>query len=321
MGSTRIEDGLTEVFKIVDKFVERYQRRSENTTNKYRFTMRRLLSQFCDNGLETDPDKIGEKEVNYILDMRISDNTKLNYVTILKRFCYYMSKDRSNVKIYKMDITYDIVIKNKKTIEYEDYLKLLGMVDDPNLRMAIILGGELGLRRSEICNLNIEDVNGQWITIVRGKGKKTSRLPMNKILCEELSAYMDYRNTLVGKYNCTSGKLILYEWGGIKELTVAVFYERFKKLCKEIDVEASPHALRSMYITNKLDSGVPLPLMKELARHTNVNMTMKYYRPRDDILMKMQNVSIDRTNPIENAKKIGEGLNTEKQLQTYGFMR
>jgi len=294
-GDEEGDEVLTEAFKIVDIFAERYRRRSEGTRRTYQIHMRHMLRCFHKEGLSIDPNTIGEREANTVLDMNVSDSTKKNYITTLKRFCITMSKDRKNDAIYKMDISFDIVVKNRKTLEYDDYNRILDAVKDPALRIAFVIGGELGLRKSEICNLNTKDIDGDWLTVVRGKGRKTSKLPISDTLMRELDQYFIYREDLVKEYNTDfGGKLIIRAQSRMKTLRPQTLYNHFRRISKEIGAETSPHALRSMYITNKLDSGVPLHITKQLARHEDINMTMKYYRPRDDILMAAQNVEVRR---------------------------
>ncbi|MCL2607521.1 MAG: site-specific integrase [Methanomassiliicoccaceae archaeon] len=305
------ERNFEQIMTLVDEFAEKYRRRSEATVDNYRRKLRYLLRIFRDKGLSADPQTIGEREVNVILDMDLSDNTKMTYTAILKSFCQAMSdKNNRNTNFQSMDLKFDVVIKNRKTLEHEDYLKMLELADDPSIRIALVLGAELGLRRREICNLNVRDIDGQWITIVRGKGGKTARLPISDELMRELKEYLDIRKDLVEKYkDDAGGRLVIRDLGKLRKLSPGAFYSHVRKLSKEVGAETSPHSLRSMYITNKLDSGVPIQMAMKLARHNDANMTHRYYRPRDDLMMKAQNVKVNRSDPMENARIMHGGFN------------
>ena len=304
------DDKLKDAFNMVEMFVHKYEcmNKSEETVKKYRGVMKRLLRHFYLNDMSVDPNNIGEKEVHAIINMDVSDNTKVNYLIILKKFTTMMSdKNKKNTSISDMDIKFNVVIKNKKTIEYEDYLYLINKTKNPALKIAFMLGGELGLRRSEIVNLKIQDIQGKWLTVVRGKGNKTSRLPINDVLADGINEYLKDRNRLIKKYGSEgiTDSLIVYESDSrLISLGYTMFYKWMNKETNKMGIKTSPHALRSMYITNKLDSGVPPHITQLLARHKNVETTVRYYRPRDDLLIMAQNVTVDRCDPVQNAKRM-----------------
>jgi len=304
----RERTALEKALMLADEFADKYERGSERTAQAYRNTMKNLLKRLYEAGLCVDPNHIGEREANFILDFSIADTTKQNYIIILKRFCHVMSdKENRNTNLEEMFLKFDLSIKNKKTLEYEDYQKALSMIKEPCMRIAFVLGSELGLRRSEICKLKVEDIQGDWIMIVRGKGKKTSRLPIGDTLMSELQIYLKKRKHIVNKYfDDAGGALIVKEWGGVRPLTASQFYQYFVRTMKKIGLDTSPHSLRSMYITNKLDSGVPIHMVKKLARHENINMTERYYRPDDNLMRMAQNVKVDRSDPIGNAAAFAE---------------
>ena len=290
---------LFEAYDRVDAFTKQYS--SEDTRVGYRNKLRMLLKMFHESGLSVEPDKIGTDEVNKILDMDVLQSTKLIYYTILKRFCIDMSEAKSNHILGKLKLKFDIVRMNVKTIEYEDYLRLLKSLKRPAERIAIMIGGEFGLRRKEICNLKVEDINGKWLNVVRGKNGKTSRLPISDLMSIELMIYLDERKKLVEKYGYSGNELIIYRHRGVRPLTHSTLYVWIRTFTQRLGFDTSPHALRSMYITNKFDSGVPPQIVQKLARHNDINDTFKYYRSRDDLLFLAQNVAVDRANPIDNA--------------------
>ena len=301
---------IEEAYDMVDKFINHYRHRSIRTQGTYFRVLRRLFKLFIANGLSCDPNIIGEDEVNYVLAMNLTDGTKRHYVATLKQYSEIMSdKYNPNITIKRMKIRYDINNENRKTIEYEDYLRIIKSAEEPWIRITLMLGGELGLRRRELVNLNVQDVNDGWLTVVKGKGNKTSKVPLSKAMMHELDEWMQYRERIIHSYskNEAGDALIAIPFKRLNKVIRLPYdsvYRWMKRLTDEAGCTTSPHALRSMYITNRLDSGVPLHITKELARHVDVKLTASYYRPRDNILAMMQEVPVNRADPLKNAELV-----------------
>ena len=293
---------LTRAFNIIEDFVKLYN--SNDTVTAYRNKLRLFMRMFSEEGLSTDPCSIGMDNVNYLLSLPISESSKMIYVSILKKFCETMSEPE-NTALSKMRIKFDIEATNKKTIEYEDYWEIIDrVVQKPAERIALMIGGEFGLRRREICNLKVDSIDGRWLIVRRGKGRKTARLPISDLMMCELSKYLIERGRLVETYGYTGDELIIYYYRKVRPLTYGNLYTWVRKFSIEIGVKTSPHALRSMYITNKFDSGIPPQIVQKLARHKNINDTFKYYRQRDEHLIMAQNVPINRDDPMKNMVEI-----------------
>ena len=130
-----------------------------------------------------------------------------------------------------------------------------------------------GLRVSELTALTLDDIelsDRKGRVIVRsGKGGKYREIPLN----------IDARNAL-GKYlsarpDGPDRHLFLGERGPLQRNAVAKVVQKIGK--KGAGCSISPHVLRHTLFTRMAKSGVDLTTIADLAGHSNVELTAKYY--------------------------------------------
>ncbi len=135
-----------------------------------------------------------------------------------------------------------------------------------------------GIRRSELINLKVEDVDliNSFLFVRNGKGGKNREIPIEQsILKPILEEYSNYRQNLkrVGKYFFTG------TWAGIKEnnaLTKGGLSKIFSKLSKSLNKRIYPHQLRHSFATLVIDKNGDLFTLKELLGHSNIKTTAIY---------------------------------------------
>lgn len=152
-------------------------------------------------------------------------------------------------------------------------------------RALITLAYTCGLRRLEICRLQIQDYNPKEKTILI-HGKRNKQVTMNMIdeAVESLERWLDVRGREDG-YIFT--KIDLH--GNIKntELTCEGLYHIIVGKAKELNLEkTSPHNLRRAFASHLLDKGVGIEVVCTLLRHNSVNTTMRYDLRNKDKLKK-----------------------------------
>ena len=146
------------------------------------------------------------------------------------------------------------------------------------------LMGMLGLRVSEACNVRIEDYQeeekGYRILTLIGKGNKPARLPIPipllRIMEVARGIGMDANSEEYTER--TSGYLITTAKGN--QQTRSGAYDWVKRLARKAGLPDGihPHSLRHSAITAIVDSGAPLHVAQEFARHADPAMTEHYYR-------------------------------------------
>lgn len=133
-----------------------------------------------------------------------------------------------------------------------------------------------GLRVSELCSLNVDDIDlREHSLLVTGKGRKQRRVPMNEHSRAALRAYVsDARIELVGD-RPAGGALFLNKRGTrIGPRSVRALMDRY--LAAEGAPHASPHALRHSFATHLLDGGADLRAVQELLGHESLSTTQIY---------------------------------------------
>lgn len=158
-----------------------------------------------------------------------------------------------------------------------------------------------GARRSEVARAVMGDIhlrNGLWWWRVLGKGNKVGDIPVSDPL---LAALKQYRSSLgltplplpgeasplvcrvtgAGQYRCLSDKAIYLIVKQIFALAAARIRGTSPYLADKLDA-ASTHWLRHTSASHQLDAGIPLLVVSQNLRHSNIQTTRKYLHTEDD---------------------------------------
>jgi integrase/recombinase XerD len=137
--------------------------------------------------------------------------------------------------------------------------------------------GLLGLRVSEACNINIEDLSterGHRTVTVLGKGHKLAVIPMPPRVGRAVDQAGGER---------IGGPLLLMNSGRRLDRHAATRIVRRLAKRAGITKHISPHSLRHSFITAALDAGVPLRDVQIAARHADPRTTTRYDRARNNL--------------------------------------
>lgn len=127
-----------------------------------------------------------------------------------------------------------------------------------------------GLRVSEVCGLNLQDVDDQVVR-VKGKGGKERVVPIAKSAVDAIDAY------LTGFRKQDAGiSLFVTEKG--KRLDRTFIWSRVKHYAKlaQITKNISPHTLRHSFATHLLENGADLRVIQEMLGHASIATTDRY---------------------------------------------
>lgn len=105
-----------------------------------------------------------------------------------------------------------------------------------------------GLRVSELCSLNVEDVDDTFIKVM-GKGKKERVVPIGKKAISAINAYHPFRDAF------PPGPLFVNAKG--KRLDRITIWRFVKRYAKKVGIEKkiSPHTFRHSFATHLLEGG------------------------------------------------------------------
>lgn len=131
---------------------------------------------------------------------------------------------------------------------------------------------QTGCRISEVCNLNIDDLDFHDLKLnVVGKGDKVREVYMDKVTALMLKRYLDTRkdNHPALFYNNRKGDR--YTPGGIRRM--------LKSLEERSRVKGvHPHRFRHTFATNLTDRGMDIQEVSYILGHSKLDTTMTYVR-------------------------------------------
>ncbi len=166
----------------------------------------------------------------------------------------------------------DIQALLKASVKYakEPFVK---KAEAENVRIAIALMAEAGLRRAEVCWLRWEDVSleGRTITVTdreefRTKSRISRRVPINDTLFGILSE-LDQNEPYILQTTRPTKERFRYR---------ADFRTAFDRVCKIAQLETTPHQLRHSFISRHANAGTPLHKIAGWVGHSTTWITERY---------------------------------------------
>lgn len=129
-----------------------------------------------------------------------------------------------------------------------------------------------GLRVSELCGLNISDVDDAFVK-VKGKGGKERLVPIAESAVATVDHYLIHFRGGSGQKN----EALFVSAKGVRLDRIAV-WERVKFYAKQIAIpkSISPHTLRHSFATHLLENGADLRVIQEMLGHASIATTDRY---------------------------------------------
>jgi integrase/recombinase XerC len=161
-------------------------------------------------------------------------------------------------------------ILNSIDLEDKDYVRLRDNI-------AIYLLYTTGMRRSELINMMVSDINFSRKDLrVIGKGKKERIIPISSNVIERVKVYLEVRNEYFKETMISSNNLLLSLGGNpINPRSLYSIVNKYLKLAKSSE-KKSPHVLRHSFATHLLNNGADINAIKEILGHANLAATQVY---------------------------------------------
>ncbi len=239
-----------------------------------------------------------------LLEKKISARTVGLHLSALSGFCRFLVKNghlQSNpVKLvakpktekrlpsfYKKEAmdeyfnrTSDVLDRNELEVFKAEYNTDSGkkLYEDRLARLIISMLYSLGIRRAELINMNIENVDfGRKVADVRGKGDKTRKIPLIASLCEEILLYLEAVEAMCGgKRSLKEPLLVTYKGNRLYPAYVDRAVKSELGDVKGITGRRSPHVLRHSLATELMNEGTDINSIKELLGHSSLAATQVY---------------------------------------------
>lgn len=139
-----------------------------------------------------------------------------------------------------------------------------------------------GLRRAELCALDLSDLDHRERELVvrQGKGGKARALPVAPTAWQALRDYLDHARTALESGHPDSGRaLFLTRFGSrLDAKTMLRLLARLERQAGLQKVSVSPHGLRRAFATHLLLAGANLRHIQLLLGHSSLDTTAAYLR-------------------------------------------
>jgi len=132
-----------------------------------------------------------------------------------------------------------------------------------------------GLRASELCDLNLRDLN---LTVgcvrVLGKGAKERIVPLGRAAAEAIGRYLLECRPKLEK---SPGDVVFLSRTGkpLERVALWMLVEKYGRSSGLLN-EVSPHVLRHCFATHLLGGGADLRIVQELLGHSDISTTQIY---------------------------------------------
>ncbi|OGU56305.1 MAG: hypothetical protein A2V66_06415 [Ignavibacteria bacterium RBG_13_36_8] len=276
----------SEIEKFISEFITELsgvKRASNHTLNAYQTDLDHFTKFLLGRKTlkaETITEKLIRQYIMVLNEIGYEKSTIARKLSSLRGFFDFLIRNEI-IELNPISRIPNPKVKRKlpETIDLDSFLKIYTLLDEEKdkekstLVKAIfeILYG-CALRVSELCNLNIEDVNfDTHVVRILGKGSKVRIVPIGTQSLEILKEYLNMRENYSGAnplFLTPSAKRIYPRY--IRRL-VNKYLSKVSDLFKK-----SPHVLRHSAATHMLDRGADLLAVKEILGHENLSTTQIY---------------------------------------------
>lgn len=232
-----------------------------------------------------------------IHDLGISPRSQARIVSGLKSFFKYLRMER----IIEQNPT--ILLESPRigrhlpdVLSVEEIDSMIGAIDlskPEGVRNRAIIETMYGcgLRVSELCNLQISNINFEnRFIVVTGKGAKQRMVPMSDIAAELVEDYINSERADVRVKSGEEGVVFLNRRGSRLSRVMIFYIIRDLAAYAGIRKEVSPHTLRHSFATHLLEGGANLRAIQQMLGHESIATTEIYLhmdntRLREEILL------------------------------------
>jgi len=255
---------------------------SQNTIEAYDRDCQRFISFLSDQGIEDFNSVQQPHIIEFLASLKRADYAvssicrSLVAIKVLFRFLKKELITQTNVALYvdhpKMWQLIPEVLDSHEVdrlLNQPDSQSAIGARDRAILEVLYASG----LRASEVCSLNLYDVDDLYVRVI-GKGSKERLVPIGKQAVQAVDHYISHFR---GETKKDRGEPLFVTKLGqrIDRQTVWTMIKKYGKTAGIIK-NISPHTLRHSFATHLLDNGADLRVIQEMLGHASISSTDRY---------------------------------------------
>lgn len=270
---------------MIDKFLDYIsveKRYSQNTLVSYKKDLEDLLLFISETEGMEDLKKVDKKIIrNFIVSLsekKIQKRSINRKLSSLRSFYLYLLKI-GEIQVSPLETIPSLKFYAEKQIPIsEEEMESLGEIlekEPENLLEKLIIETlyQTGMRKSELCNILLEQVDFSKSEIsIKGKGNKQRVVPISENLLKQMREYM-----VIRKPNEDSGIYFFVRENG-KKLSEKFVYSVVNRYLSLITLKKkkSPHILRHSFATHVLNNGAEISKVKKILGHSSLASTQVY---------------------------------------------
>lgn len=287
MESTELQESMS-LEEIFEEFTMYLQMKdySEFTVSAYRADFKIFLEYLDKMKTPRSLDKLNSKKVRqFTVYLKMKDYTpttiarKINFLRSFTKFCmnedYLTENPMKKVEVPKKEKKVPIYLSN------DELERLLTAPAKLVEKTVLYLFAFTGIRRQELVNLNLEDIDleNNLLTVRKGKGNKDRVIPINQRLKDVLQSYLLHRPKV--EHNA----LIVGVYKG--RMSPTAVHNIFQRNLTKSGIKKeglSIHKLRHTFATLLLHNHVDLVTIQNLLGHQDLTTTQIYAHTNMDRL-------------------------------------
>ena len=291
---------------MIDRYLEYInieKRYSPNTIISYRKDLEDFAKFLLDTESIENLQKADKKMVrNFIIHLnpqKLSTRSINRKISTLKSFYNFLLRI-SEIKISPLEGISMLKFYAEKQIPFseEEMTHLLLILEEAQVelldKLIIEVLYQTGMRRAELCNLPLENVNfSRNEIVVIGKGNKERIVPISPDLSKVLKIYyLEHR-----KPTAEAERYFFVSSKG-KKITEKFVYLMVTSYLSQVSLKEkkSPHILRHSFATHVLNGGAEISKVKKIMGHASLASTQVYTNANIEQLKKVFQAAHPRGN-------------------------
>lgn len=235
----------------------------------------------------------------HLIDIHFKPTSLMSYLNTLSNYLQWsyqhnlilsdLSQRMEKIpKVYTLPpqpLTEDDIVKLLKSLPID------GIVNKRN-KAIIELFYATGIRKSELVNLNVKDIDFERrLILVHGKGDKERLLPVHERALDSITAYLSLRKGKVGKN--TPLFLSHHQSFNDNRISGILVNKIFDSINKIFHKHIYPHLLRHTFALHMLSNGIELLYLMRLLGHSSPETSSRYLRYSTSEIKRLYDQGID----------------------------